>query len=267
MKKLLLAGVAGIAVIAAGSANAADLGTRPTYKAPPPVVAPVPYFSWTGCYIGAQIGAGWGRKDVSEPDANDNFAEEGDRIRVDTGTGLVGGGQIGCDYQFAPGWVIGIEGAALGAGLKGDVVDPFKTSKGAPINLHAKTDFLASVTGRVGWGWDRVLLYAKGGVAWADDHYSATGVGCGSICPTPFDFAASETRTGWTVGGGLEWAFAGPWSAKVEFAYYDFGTRSVNLTDPVFGVTPADIKQRIETVTVGINYRFGWGKAPVTARY
>src|SRR5437660_6783759 len=122
MKKLLLAGATGVALIA-GSANAADLGTRPTYKAPPPVVAPVPIFTWTGCYLGGHVGGGWGHKDVRDP-TGDVFAPPGGVVPIDT-SGFLGGGQVGCDWQFASSWVLGIEGMASWADMIGIEADAF----------------------------------------------------------------------------------------------------------------------------------------------
>jgi len=91
MKKLLLAGLAGLAVFAAGAASAADLGVRPTYKAPPPMAPPAPVALWTGCYIGANVGGGWTHKEFDF-----NGFDDGKH----TASGVVGGGQFGCDYQF-----------------------------------------------------------------------------------------------------------------------------------------------------------------------
>jgi outer membrane immunogenic protein len=268
MRKILLASIAGAALLALAPAHAADLG-RPVYKAPPPVVPPVPFFSWTGCYIGGHIGGGWGRKDFTDsPD--ELFFEPAESVHVDT-SGFLGGGQVGCDWQLTPNWVIGIEGAAAWADLKGDASvspDQFLTE-----TFHAKTDFLASVTGRIGWAWDRWLLYAKGGVAWDRDKYDIDFAFSGEVaciidkpCPEP-PLAASETRTGWTVGGGVEWAFWNNWSAKLEYNFYDFGTHRVDFVDTLGQTFPIDVDQRIHTVKFGINYRFNWGKAPVVARY
>ena len=129
-----------------------------------------------------------------------------------------------------------------------------------PTNTKEKKDFLASVTGRLGWsGWDpRVLFYVKGGGAWAHDNYQFSY------------YFGKQSRSGWTVGTGIEWAFAPNWSAFVEWDHYDFGTKQVR----VFSATEfddLDVKQRIETVKVGVNYRFSWflgkGKAPIAARY
>jgi len=257
MKKLLLAGIAGVAFVAGAPAHAADLGRRPAY-APPPVVAPVPIFSWSGCYIGGHIGGGWARKSVSASELAPGISFAGNTI------GFLGGGQVGCNYQFAPNWVIGIEGDGSAADIKGEATT---TVLGITGTARAKTDWLASVTGRLGWAAGPWLIYAKGGVAWAGDKYSA------DIPVFDEHIEASETRTGWTVGGGVEWAFWNNWSAKLEYDFYDFGTRSVAFTGTIGGIPEVvpgiDIKQRLNAVKFGINYRFDWGKgkAPVVARY
>lgn len=246
MKKILLSGVAGT-ILMIGSAQAADLGPRrPVYKAPPPAMVPAPVFSWTGCYIGGNIGGGWGRKTASAPALAPGISETGDT------SGVIGGGQVGCNYQFAPNWVIGIEGDGEAADINGDLT---ATILGVTGTAHARTDWLASVTGRLGWTWDRWMLYAKGGAAWAGDKYSA------DVPLFVEHIDASETRPGWTVGGGVEWAFWQNWSAKVEYDFYDFGTRDVTFTGTIFGVPEVvsgiNIKQTISTVKFGINYRFG----------
>ena len=285
MKKLFLIGVACVALLAAPPVNAADLGTRQPYETPP-VIAPVPIFTWTGCYLGGQVGGGWGHNKLSDP-SGAFFAGTGEAIRVNT-SGFLGGGQVGCDWQFAPNWVIGIEGAAAWADLKGHTLDVFThTTGGGPFpspppststatgTFSAKTDFLASATGRIGWAWDRWLLYAKGGAAWDHDKYSFIGrVTVPGILNgfAPFDFTASETRIGWTAGAGIEWAFWSNWSAKLEYDFYDFGSRRVIFVSTVNNgraPVPADVDQQIHTVKFGINYRFGWGKAPapLVARY
>src|ERR1019366_7687516 len=96
MKQLLLASAA---LAISGQAFAADIPVRMPVKAP--AAAPAPAFSWSGCYLGGHVGAGWGRKDISEPKEQffQFFATANSPISVDTGTGFVGGGQVGCDYQ------------------------------------------------------------------------------------------------------------------------------------------------------------------------
>src|SRR3984893_10415293 len=200
MKNLFLASIAATGLLTTGSANAADLGLRPTYKAPPPAMAPVPYVSWTGCYLGANVGGAWANKSFS-------FNDEG--TIVDEGShrasGIAGGGQIGCDYQFASSWVIGIQGMFDGADLTGSNILPNDTSG----TFSTKVRWFGSVTGRRGFlVGPSFLIYGKGGVAFVGDNHSfaTTGVCCGPR--STGDFA----RTGWDAGVGVEWMFAPSWS-------------------------------------------------------
>jgi opacity protein-like surface antigen len=169
--------------------------------------------------------------------------------------GVVIGGQIGCDYQFAPSWVIGIEGAASGSTMKGS------TTVGLPLGnpdtalVQAKTDFLTSVTARFGYTFDNVLLYAKGGVAMAADRYDVTG----SFAGTPFGFVGLENRIGWVAGGGVDWAFSPHWSASFEYDYYGFGHNTIAMSDPVnVFLGPVDVRQNIQVVKAGLNFHI-WG--------
>jgi outer membrane immunogenic protein len=245
MKSALLASVAVVAICAVTQAGAADM----PLKAPP--LAPVVPFTWTGCYIGAHFGDGWGRKEWSPAEdfffLGKNATTVGENI-----SGIFGGGQLGCNYQFAGNWVIGIEADGSGSDIHGSRRDPFSNK-----SLDAKIDWIASVTGRLGYSWDHVLLYGKGGAAWVGDEFHSTDGG-------NFLYDSSQTRSGWTAGAGLEWAFAAHWSALIEYDYYDFGTKTV-----VFSCTPptpggsgcsapfgADIKQTLQTVRIGVNYRF-----------
>jgi len=247
MKKVMLAGV-GAALTAIAPVKAADLGRPPVYRAPPPVALP---FSWNGCYIGGNIGGGWGSETASAPTLAPGISVTGDT------SGVIGGGQVGCNYQFAPNWLIGIEGDGFAADIKGDTT---ATILGITGTAHVQTDWIASVTGRLGWAVDRWLIYAKGGAAWAGDKYSA------DVPIFVEHIEANETRAGWTVGGGVEWAFSQNWSAKVEYDFYDFGTRGVTFTGTIFGVPEVvpgiNVKQTISTAKFGINYRFGPAAGP-----
>jgi outer membrane immunogenic protein len=250
MKRLLLATSA---LVCAGPALAADIPARMPVKAP--VMVPAAY-SWTGCYVGAHAGYGWGRKDFSDPTGG-NFAPPG-AVVLDNTRGWLAGGQVGCNYQFSGSWLLGVEGEYAWANIKGDTVDPFFAGKNGPNVLSAKTDGLASATGRVGFVWDRALFYAKGGAAWAHDRYNVF-LAPGIFAPA-VNASGTETRFGWTVGAGVEWAVINNWSVKLEYAHYEFGTRNINLVDPANPPpVPADIKQRIDTVKVGVNYRFWSG--------
>ena len=255
MKKALLGSIALAALAFCGPAWAADMPRKA--PAAPPVAAPaVTEVSWTGCYIGGNVGAGSASKDWENP----SLGEPGDHGQADFG-GFIGGGQVGCDYHFANTWLtIGIQGMFDGASLHGDVIDNV-----SGFDLTTRVHWFGTVTGRIGFtvqpNW---LLYVKGGAAWVRDHHLTvddTGV--------PFE-VADVTRTGWTVGAGAEWMFVPNWALFVEYDFMDFGTRTIpfNLVGGGFNET-WDIKQNIQTIMAGINFRFNWGKTPaaVVAKY
>jgi outer membrane immunogenic protein len=262
MKKILLAGVASVALAAVAPANAADL--RMPVKAPAAPIAAPAYASWSGCYIGAHVGWGWGKKDWSNARDSTGSATSFTVGSFDT-SGAIFGGQLGCNYQIQPQWILGIEGSVSGADING-----FGSDLQA-FEHKAKTDFLASITGKLGWsGWrPDVLLYLKGGFAWAHDIYGISNIA-----------VAQQDRTGWTIGLGAEWllAFAPGWSVFLEWDHYDFGTKNTAFvfTCGDCGSGTVDIQQRIETFRIGANYRFntgffdggiGKGKSPIAARY
>lgn len=254
MKTLLLASAA---VIVSGAVHAADLPARMPAKAP--LMAPAS-FSWTGCYIGAHAGAGWSHHtDFSDSPGSTIIAPTGDVVRVDSGADFIGGGQIGCDYQFATNWVAGLAGDFSWANIEGQTSDPFFAGKtpGVPLSLHSRTDFIASATGRLGYAWDHFLLYGKGGAAWSHNKYQVNNFAC--VIFVSCNTSADETRSGWTAGGGIEWAFAPNWSALVEYDHYGFGeTRSLTFTDPAHGSAIFNVKApSFDVVKVGVNFRFG----------
>ena len=254
MKKMLLATAAALAVTIAGSARAADL----------PLKSETPFaarFTWTGCYLGGHLGGGFAHKDITDPAqlVQDSFLGPGSTTGITSVSpapnGVVIGGQIGCDYQFAPSWLVGIEGAASGSTMKASRTVGLPLGNPDTALVQAKTDFLTSVTGRLGYAFDNVLLYAKGGVAMAADRYDVTG----SFAGTPFGFVGLENRFGWTAGGGVEWAFSPHWSASVEYDYYQFGHRVIAMSDPtnVF-LGNVDVRQNIQVIKVGANFHI-WG--------
>jgi outer membrane immunogenic protein len=255
MRKLLFAHAAVLAVTLAGPAIAADL----------PMKSEVPYvpprFTWTSCYVGAHLGGGFARKDMTDPVqlVQDSFLGAGSTVGTTTTstspTGVVIGGQIGCDYQFASNLLIGIEGAASGSTMRGstNVVLPLGSPDLALV--QANTDFLASVTGRVGYAFDNVLLYAKGGAALAGDKYNVSGTFTG----LPYNFQGLDNRYGWIAGGGVDWAFARHWSVNVEYDYYSFGHGGILMSDSINGFAGVvDVKQTVQVVKVGVNFHI-WG--------
>jgi outer membrane immunogenic protein len=185
----------------------------------------------------------------------------------------VGGAQVGCDYQFSNNWVIGIAGDFTATDIRGIANDPFFGGKaGNPATLSSRTDWVASITGRLGYTWDRFLVYGKGGVGFAHDQYSLNnfvsigGAFCFNGAFIACNSSTSTDRVGWVAGVGVEWAFAPNWSALVEYDHYGFDSKRVGFSNPTApNVALIDIRQDIDIVKVGINYRFG--VSPVVAKY
>jgi outer membrane immunogenic protein len=170
----------------------------------------------------------------------------------------LGGVQVGCDYQFAGGWVIGIQGDWAWTDAEGSNPDTFDPTF---IN-RSKIKSLGSVTGRIGYAFDRFLGYVRGGWAWERDDYE--------IFDTIFltSATASETRGGWTVGIGGEYAFTNWLSIFAEYNYYDFGTRQNTFTGFLNGAPGTfyvDVEETKSVVKVGLNLR--WGGSAIAARY
>ena len=220
-------------------------------KAP---IVPVPVvYNWTGCYIGGHGGGLWVHKDWTDVTLGGNAPFGGH-----DGQGWLAGGQIGCNYQIDR-WVFGLQGDYAWTDVKAsnvNLVQPLFTD-------HSQVKSLGSVTGRIGYAWDRLLGYVKGGWAWERDDYfidnnTAFFAGPIFVAPGTLLFSGSETRGGWTVGIGAEYAFDARWSVFVEYNHYDFGTHTVrftNLTTPGLFIDE-DIRERKDTVKVGINFRF-----------
>jgi len=229
MKKLFLSGVSVtacvLAVVSIASATDLALPARPYYKAPP---APL-LFSWTGCYIGGHVGAGWDTKTTW----TDAFDDTSYSI-----AGVIGGAQGGCDYQFASQWVLGFEGAWSGADIRGSGALP---GLAEPSTVESRINSIATATGRLGFvPVDRWLLYFKGGGAWAHETHTLTDFG-----------EAAVTRSGYSVGGGIEWAIATNWTATIEYDYMNFGSTPILFTND-----QAAVDLKLHSFRVGINYKF-----------
>jgi outer membrane immunogenic protein len=260
MKKILFAGVA-LAALVASPALAADLRRPPppAVKAPPPVV---PIFSWTGCYFGGHVGGLWASKDWVDAttDLGGFYAATGTSLGGHDVDSFLGGVQAGCDYQFAGGFVIGIAGDYAWTDASNSHLDPF----GLGVSFGTKIESLATVTGRIGYAWDRFLGYVKGGGAWERDEFSVTDPGVFGVA---FVSTTSVTRSGWTIGVGGEYAFTNYLTGFIEYNYYDFGSKQHAFGTPV-GTFLADIDETKSVVKAGLNFRFGgWGAPPVAARY
>lgn len=250
MKKFLLGAIALGALIAAAPAGAADIPVAPRYSAPPPI------FTWTGFYLGGHFGAGWGDKHWYSGSTAPGLDQGLHHVR-----GGLAGGQVGFNYQVDH-WVLGVEADYSWADLTGRNTDVGFTLFGFDEVNRSQVKSIGTVAGRVGYAWDRVLAYAKGGGAWVRDRYVASNV----LQPDADLTSASETRSGWLLGLGIEYALASNWSIKFEYDHLDLGTKRSLFTGPTLLVPfSEDIAQRLNLFKFGVNYRFGYG--PVYANY
>ena len=250
MKKLVLA--ASFVVLGTAAASAADLAPR-YYKAPPPVVSPL--YNWSGFYAG--INGGWG----TSHNCWTRTATAGVAILPaaegchDADGGTVGG-QIGYRWQ-ASNWVFGLEAQGNWADFRGS--NASLLFGGVPTN-RTKIDAFGLFTGQVGYAWNNVLAYVKGGAAVTDNRYD----GLATISGLVTDTAGSNTKWGGTVGAGLEYGFAPSWSFAVEYDHLFMGTDNYAFNTAGLATRNESIKQDADLVTVRVNYRFG---GPVVARY
>ena len=219
MKRILLAS-AGVLALGVVSASAADLPRQREMpaKAPPYVT---PAYNWTGLYVGINGGGGWGHSNYSGTLASGS----------DLSGGLVGG-TLGYNWQMGQ-VVFGVEGDMDWADLRGS-----STCLAGATTCETRNHWLATARGRLGYAFDRFMPYVTGGGAFGDIKTSIAGLG-----------DTTTTRAGWTLGGGLEFAIAGPWTAKVEYLHVDLGNASTV-------VAGSDASFHADIVRGGINYRF-----------
>jgi outer membrane immunogenic protein len=234
MKKFLLAGAA-VAALATG-AQAADLGVPRTPIAAA-VVAPV--FNWTGFYLGLNAGVGF---------ANTNLGTITGGAISGSGSGFIGGAQIGYNYQINN-IVLGVEGdlGYFGVSRRADL--------GGGNFAQWRTQWDGSLRGRLGVAVDRALLYVTGGLAVAD--FNVRGVVGLPLAFFPFN--ETQTRLGWTVGAGVEYAFTPNWTVRGEYLYSNYGSRDIA------GIP--DVSLQTHKVRLGVNYLFSTGPSAVVARY
>jgi outer membrane immunogenic protein len=276
MNKFLLGSTALVALVAfaaVGSAGAADL---PVYKAPPMVAAPV--FSWTGCYIGAHAGYGWGRNRndfgtaiASGATENEGFPAEFGPFDHNTNGGVVGG-QVGCNYQWANNWVVGVEGELWWSGMKGGFTAPEDgADPGTFSRFESRNLWDGDVALRLGYAWGRSLLYGKAGVAVGSFRYTEMHDDFPTThsCPTQSGVCSvtiTDTRAGLLLGVGWEYAWTNNWTFKVEYDYINFGSTNIAYPSLAAGIQNFSVRDTKQIVKVGVNYKFDWG-GPVVARY
>jgi outer membrane immunogenic protein len=299
IRRILLASASAMAL--AGTALAADLPSR----APPPVYLPPPP-TWTGFYAGLNAGGSWlGNNGVGTATTNVfddpiiHFEGEGlGAAQSQTGVanvpagGVIGGGQIGYNYQFSPAFLVGIEADIQGLGVHGHGhfvgfgQDTFPDDQVTSIVSSEKSvNWLGTVRGRLGWlATPTLLIYGDGGLAYGGVKASTAIT---SIWTNPVETfgeqwvpgfgSISKTQVGWTAGGGVEWMFMPNWSLKAEYLYYSLGnahyalsTNSVDFSVPATRTTNASLigtRFNGNIVRVGLNYHFNSGAPPVVARY
>ena len=307
LRRTLLASVGAMAL--AGAALAADLPSR----APPPVfLPPPPIYSWTGLYLGINAGGTWSSSssvDTTATPIEPAFPTFETELALSSAlattsvpvsnSGFIGGGQIGYNYQFNNGFlnnsfVAGIEADIQG--VAGSSSSSSVSGSGVPVGFPAETitstvsatkriDYLGTVRGRLGFLVTPTLLaYGTGGLAYGGVNSSAeidqqNFAPAGSTFTAPFSSfgSISNSRVGWTAGGGAEWLFMPNWSLKVEYLYYDLGSVAYGLSPltnvftttggVVYSSAPfATTHFRGNIVRAGLNYHFTF-PAPVVAKY
>jgi outer membrane immunogenic protein len=221
--RISFAAAAALLAVTASGAGAADLSVAPIYKAPPLVAAPA--YNWSGFYLGANGGGGWG---TSTWDSAGSFNVSGG----------VAGGTLGGNWQLGHA-VLGVEGDADWSSLKGST-----TSPGCPAGCTTSNDWLATVRGRAGYAFDRVMPYVTGGLALGDIKAATPGLA-----------GASQTNAGWTAGGGVEFALTNNWTAKAEYLHVDLGNMNCGFN---CGPTASNnVSLKSDVVRGGVNFRFG----------
>lgn len=231
MRKILGSTAFLLATIAASAGYAADLSVETPPQAP---VEAAPVFTWTGFYVGANAGYGFGGDDKV---GFHSFGSYLGRFGKLDGSGFVGGGQIGYNYQFDPNWVVGLEADFQGA----DVNDSFRTDA---ASASSKINWYGTVRPRIGYAFDTTMIYATGGLAYGHIKYKGSVTGVGS-------FDEDKTKAGWTVGAGVEHAFTDHVTAKLEYQYVDLGSSTMGGD-----ILSTKASSNFHAIKVGLNYKF-----------
>jgi outer membrane immunogenic protein len=238
MKKLVLAGVLLSALC--GVASAAEIAPRPRRYAPPP--PPPPVYTWTGFYIGGNLGGAWAHGTV-----NDSLFG----LSASTShSGFIGGGQLGFNYQITN-IVLGVEWEFDGTSLNATGNGVFVPGIGF-LQASANTRWVSTLAARFGVAaWNNMLLYGKAGGGWVDNNATVTNLTTGA------SISASNRNSGWVVGAGVEWALAANLSAKLEYEFLRLDSLTFG-PGPFLGDTFTTSRD-ISMLKVGLNYKFGWG--------
>ena len=260
------------------------------YKAAP--ATPVALSTWAGPYVGVHVG--WGRLLTSVDDPFGGFSLSGTGFEFTTAPirdfnsqGVLGGIQAGWNYQIGhlvTGAELSFSSADVNGGRSDTVTSILSTSASVTRTRtwFDRMNWLGTATARVGYAEDAWLIYTKGGLAVSRNSSTLAeteSLACvGNNCSFPLNNTVelgTDTRTGFIVGAGVEWAFWKGWSAVAEYNYMDFGTKHVLVfgTNPVGSFAPGPffqsipIEQTLQIVKLGLNYRIGWAPEAITASY
>jgi outer membrane immunogenic protein len=239
MIKTWLSTIAAVALLAASSvAFAADLG-RPA-PAPAPIIMPI--YNWTGFYIGANLGGAWASGMLTDNLTGASF--------TGNHSGVIGGGTGGYNWQVLPNFVVGFEGTFDGTsiGNTSNIVSVPILGKPTAVQGSIGTNWVSTLAARFGVAMNNVLYYAKGGGGWADNSASLTNTITGASVST------SNTRSGWLVGGGIEYAVSPNWTIKAEYDY--LGLSNWSNSGPLSPIDTFNLSRQINMFTVGVNYKF-----------
>lgn len=259
-----------------GAANAADMAVKA--PSPPPMAPPPAYFNWTGFYVGANFGGGWANDSIT---GSSSFTSGGATTTStfsgnNNYSGILGGGQIGANYEFPNNWVIGFEADVDGSNLSGSTTNCATNAAGTTVGCSAvntKINDFGTVRGRLGYAVNNALFYGTGGWAWGQSSTTSSltcTIAAGGVCPggaaplTGGSASASTTATnGWAAGAGVEWAFNRNWTLRVEYLHLQFngiseGFSSTGTTGAgAFTATSSSsTNSSNDIVRVGVNYLF-----------
>jgi outer membrane immunogenic protein len=211
-----------------------------------------PPFSWTGFYIGGNLGGAWAERHWTD----NRFGLDWGRT---TNARFIGGGQVGFNYQFAGGFVLGAEAQFDWTGNNNNgvtVLGPL----GHNFNIASNDNSIFTLAARLGFAFDRALWYGKVGGGWVGNNgFTVTDLNTGQA----FVGDTSHTFSGFMAGVGLEYAFSDSWSGKIEYDFIGLGNRSFVVPGTIIPALTADTitsDHSVSLVTVGLNFRFGsWG--------
>jgi len=250
-----------LAVLAFGALIAPAMAADLYVKAPPPART---YFSWTGCYIGGDVGGAWSSQNVSSTSPPELINQAPATGSV-SASGVIGGGYVGCNYQFNPAWVVGVEGDYSGTHLRGTATATNLREDGTPVGSGGfgwtnNLESIATLRGRLGFVWaPNVMPYATGGGAWGRSSYTSIDAFNGG-CPNCGGTSFSNSNSGYVVGAGVDWApWSNNWIVRLEYLHYGLNGASAtaNFQPPSTGVAANPVwgNVKVDSVRVGLSYK------------